>query len=123
MASRKVIASRKFLAKLKVVNPELYDKIIVQAQWLVLSDQQGKKPKEVKKNLKYRLANEPEFDPRLGDDTYAIKAGIDAISPNKETSSGAKRLYGSALDGIFKDTYKENLELYESFLEKNNKKD
>jgi hypothetical protein len=111
MASRKVTASRKFLAKLKVVNPELYGKVIEQAQWLVNSDQQNKKPKEIKKNLKFKLANDPEFDPRLGDDTYAIKAGIDAISPDKQVANGAKRLYGSALDSVFKDSYKEGVNM------------
>lgn len=111
-SSQKIRASRKFLTKLKTTNPELYNEIVSQAQWLINSDKQDMKPKEIKKSLRYKLANNPEFDPRQGEDSYVIKAAIDALAPDKAVANGAKRLYGSSLDAIFKNSFGEVLQFF-----------
>jgi len=117
MKHTKINAAKKFLVKLRATNPELYNKIIQQASWLIYSDRQGKKPKDVKKSLRVKLANTPELDPRFQPDTYGLKVAIDALAGNKKEATDSKRLYNAALDSIFKDTFKESLELNELYLE------
>lgn len=104
--SDKIKATKKFLLKLKALNPKLYEEIMKQALWFLQSDKKDKKPKDTKKDMKYKLANTPELDPRQSPGPYVVKAAIDTLEADKKAATGAKRLYNGTLDAIFKDSFK-----------------
>ena len=102
--SDRITTAKKFLDKIKAKDPELYDKLIDNADWFLKKYKNDYSAKDLKTVFKAELVKEPELDPSKSPDTYGIKLAIDAVAgKDKKEATAAKRLFGNTLDQIFKE--------------------
>lgn len=104
--NQKVKAAKKFLAKVKAKDPILYQTLIDNAEFFLTKDKNDYSASDLRTAFKGILNREPELNPVENPDTYGIKLAIDAVAGDKERDSAtsAKRLFGSTLDQVFKES-------------------